>query len=419
MGLAVIFGLLYFAQGIAEPTEGLIAQPVRSLLMSWNYSAEVVGGFAATMSLPWNIKPLFGLLSDFVPLFGQRRKSWLLLSTSAAVCGLLLLFVFPPRPGSYGWLLIWLLVPTVGVAMSDVVIDALMVEKGQPLGITGQLQSAQWAATYTAMIITGSLGGWLAQHQLQSVGFLICALILLPTVALVAMFVSEPPRPKEPTSRRQEWQELIQTVRSPAILAIGSFLLLLNFNPFSVAVLHSYMTQELHWDDQFYGHTVSLQAVAAVIASLAYGGYCRRISLRWLVHLAIAQGILATAAYWLMVNRPMAILVSLCVGFSYMTATLVQLDLAARICPAKVAATVFASLMAITNIGLSLSYALGGHLYDYFAKHWGRSVSFDLLVGIGAITTASCWLLSPILVRQLSRADAVIAVAPTDSPRIV
>ena len=403
VGLAVVFGLLYFAQGIAEPTEGLIAQPVRSLLMNWNYSAESIGRFAFLVALPWSIKPLFGLLSDFVPLFGQRRKSWLLLSTSAASLGLLLLFWHPPQEKSYAWLLLWLLVPTVGVALSDVVIDALMVEKGQPLGITGQLQSVQWACMYAAMIITGSLGGLLAQHEMQTVGFLICGLTLLLSTLLVAIFVREPPHPAPRPSAAEELKELIRTVRNPAMLAMGAFLLLLNFNPFSVAVLQSYMTQELHWDEQFYGHAVSLQAAAAVVASIAYGSYCRRISIGWLVHLGIALGVLATAAYWLMWDRQIAVAVSLCVGFSYTTATLVQMDLAARICPPQVSATVFASLMAITNIGISVSYVVGGSMYDYLVAAWNRTLAFQILVGIGAATTAMCWMLSPILIRSVNR----------------
>lgn len=412
VGLAVVFGLLYFVQGIAEPTEGLIAQPVRSLLMRWNFSADSIGRFAFLIALPWSIKPLFGLLSDFVPLCGRRRKSWLLLSTSAAGLGLLALFLNPPQANSYSWLLVWLLIPTVGVALSDVVIDALMVETGQPLGITGQLQSVQWACMYAAMILTGSLGGWLAQHEMQTFGFLICAVTLLSSVALVGIYVREPVRPEAQTSAASEFKELIRTVRNPAMLAMGCFLLLLNFNPFSVAVLQSHMTQVLNWEDQFYGHTVSLQAAAAVVASVAYGSYCRRLSIRWLVNWGIVLGVLATAAYWLMWDRNFAIAVSLCVGFSYTTATLVQMDLAARLCPPQISATVFASLMAITNIGISVSYVVGGYLYENLAAVWNRTIAFQILVGTGALTTAMCWLLSPTIVRSIpdegqpSRADS-------------
>jgi hypothetical protein len=33
------------------------------------------------------IKPLYGLLTDFIPLFGYRRKSYLLLMAGLAVAG--------------------------------------------------------------------------------------------------------------------------------------------------------------------------------------------------------------------------------------------------------------------------------------------------------------------------------------------
>jgi hypothetical protein len=44
-----------------------------------------------------------------------------------------------------------------------------------------------------------------------------------------------------------------------------------------------------------------------------------------------------------------------------MTATLIQLDLAARSCPPEAAGTVFATLMALENFAASLSTWLGGH----------------------------------------------------------
>ena len=87
-GLVLLFGAMYFVQGIAEPTEGLIAQPVRSLLKSWGYSAAGIAGFGALLALPWSLKPLYGLLTDFVPINGTRRRSYLLLTSAASVLGL-------------------------------------------------------------------------------------------------------------------------------------------------------------------------------------------------------------------------------------------------------------------------------------------------------------------------------------------
>ena len=172
IGLAVLFGAMYFVQGIAEPTEGLIAQPVRSLLKSWNYSATAIAGFGALLAVPWMIKPLYGLLTDFVPLAGTRRRSYLLVTSGAATAGLFALYLSDLPTGAYSLLLVLLLVPTIGVAFSDVVVDALMIEKGQPRGLTGQLQSIQWGAMYGGGMIAALVGGWLSHHELQREGFL-------------------------------------------------------------------------------------------------------------------------------------------------------------------------------------------------------------------------------------------------------
>lgn len=150
---------MYFVQGVAEPTEGLIAQPVRSLLKSWGYSAAAIAGFGALLAFPWWIKPIYGLLSDFVPIGRTRRRSYLLLTSAATVLSLGYLYVLPLPHGAYLQLLLLLLIPTVGVAFSDVVVDALMVEKGQPRGLTGLLQSVQWAALYGGSKAAGMSGG--------------------------------------------------------------------------------------------------------------------------------------------------------------------------------------------------------------------------------------------------------------------
>ena len=35
LGLGALFCLFYFVQGIIEPTEGLLSQPIKSLLRNW------------------------------------------------------------------------------------------------------------------------------------------------------------------------------------------------------------------------------------------------------------------------------------------------------------------------------------------------------------------------------------------------
>ena len=125
----------------------------------------------ALLAIPWSIKPIFGLLSDFVPLLGSRRRNYLLLANGMAAISLLLLALVPLSPENR-WLIFALLMPTtVGIALGDVIVDALMVEKGQALGLTGRFQSIQWAAANAALLLAAVLGGYIAETQLQSLAF--------------------------------------------------------------------------------------------------------------------------------------------------------------------------------------------------------------------------------------------------------
>ena len=52
-----------------------------------------------------------------------------------------------------------------GLAFTDVLADALMVENGREHGLTGAFQSVQWAAIYVSSILVGLIGGWFAQRR--------------------------------------------------------------------------------------------------------------------------------------------------------------------------------------------------------------------------------------------------------------
>ena len=76
--LLILFGSLYFVQGIIEPTACLPAQPVQTELRGWGFSAGPIGYFFGIIGIAWSIKPLFGVISDFFPLGGYRRRRGLL-----------------------------------------------------------------------------------------------------------------------------------------------------------------------------------------------------------------------------------------------------------------------------------------------------------------------------------------------------
>ena len=413
IALGSLFGLLYFVQGIVEPTDGLLSQPIKSLLRNWGYSAAATAWFISVLSVAWAIKPLYGLLTDFVPLAGSRRRSYLLLTTAVASASLMAVYLLP-LSSERAVLLLFLLLPTaVAIAFSDVVIDAMMIAAGQPRGMTGRLQSIQWTCMYAATIVTGVAGGALSQWGMQQAGFLFaglaCGVSLLAVWFLVRehrQTVDACARPRQLDAMRQATPrarpsraiaEMWRTFREPSILAIGVFLFLWNFNPFSSTVLYYYSTEALHFSEQFVGSLTSWHAVGLLTGSVIYGVICRRIPVRLLIHGSIAAGILATIAYWGYRDATSGVVISLLVGVIYAIGSLIQLDLAARVCRVEAAGTTFALLMSLTNLSTALAQGVGGTIYESMAVHWGYASAFQILVGAGALFTAACWLLMPIL----------------------
>jgi MFS family permease len=397
--LLALFATLYFVQGIVEPTAGLPVQPMQNRLEDWGRTPTQVGDFLFVIGLPWSFKLLFGLISDFLPIRGYRRFPYLVLSTAAGGVAFIWMSGLWSDPANERPLT-WLLFATcVAIAMADVVIDGLAVETGQPLGLTGQMQSVQWGALSVAQMLGGVLTGFVSQHGLLKPAFLGCGLLSFMSLVVVLIVVREPRHARQPSDNlRQAWQQLKSGRKLVILVSVGLYLFLWNFNPFSSNVLQHYSTEVLGLSEQFYGNLSSIQGFTQVVACFAYFFVCRRIPFHWLVHASIACGILATLCYWPMHDARSAVVASLVFGLTYQTATLIQLDLAARVCPLASAATIFALLMAISNTGMTASFGVGGRWYDALTEQFGsRHIAFDALVAIGALFTAGCWLLVPVM----------------------
>src|SRR6476659_8987786 len=395
-GAYIFFAALYFVQSVGDPTSGLIAQPVRSLLRSWGESPAALGALMALLAVPWTIKPAFGLLSDFVPLLGSRRRNYLLLANGMAAASLLLLAFIPIEPGSL-WLLFALLLPTtMAIALGDVIVDALMVEKGQPLGLTGRFQSIQWAAANVALLLTGVLGGYVAEERAQSLGFAFCGVLWLFAFAVAWRYSGDHEDAHlDAASLSETGAALMGVLRDKLFLAVCALLTLWSFNPVWGSVLYVHMTEDLGFSEQDFGNVTSAFFLGSLLGSVGYGIYCRSVRLSMLLHLSILAAIISNAVYWQLGSLTSAYLVSVIAGAAYMTGTLIQLDLTARIIPAKAAATVFAIVMAGTNFAGSGSDAFGGWLFEVAKAFYGRATAFRLVVAVSVAAAVSCWLLVP------------------------
>jgi predicted MFS family arabinose efflux permease len=384
--LVVFFATVYAVQGVAEPQAGLATQPLFFLLKEeMGLSVSGTATFFALIGVAWTVKPLYGLLSDAVPLLGYRRRSYLLVTTAMASLGWLTLAVLPAYP--WGAMLAILGLTGLGFAFTDVLCDAVMVEEGKARGLTGRFQSIQWAAIYGASLLAGVGGGYLSAHVAYGRAFLLVALFPALSFAASAWAVREPRRHFDRATARETVAALGMGARSGPLWRAAAFIFLWNFSPSFGVPLDYHMVDVLGITKIQLGLLESLGSGAAMVGALAFGRYASRVGLRTLLNGAVAISVGGTLAYYGLVGWWSAVGLTVAVSFVSAIATLATLDLAARAVPSHAEGTFFAALMSVSNLGSSGGEWLGGQLYDLIGLSW--------LIAVSAAATAACWLLVP------------------------
>lgn len=382
--LALLFAWVYFAQGMwALPDLSLTFL----LKEKFSFSPADVATFFTIATIPWYIKPLYGLLSDFLPIWRYRRKSYFILATLlAALAGLSL---GNSAMGTYQLTLALFTVMALGFAFADVLADALMVENGQALGITGSLQAVQWGAMYGALMIVGVAGGYLAQHTPLNIAFRLTAIFPAVTFLMIFWAVRETRRGSDPEVFRRTWRSVRGGIGSTRLWVVAGFIFFFNFSPsFGPSIVY-YMTDELIFSKFFIGALDSISAASGIVGALLYFLYSKSFRLRTIINWSIGFGVVGTLAYFGLVGHISAVVIYLIFGSVGLIAQLAFLDLAARACPKEAEGTFFALLMSVFNLGVKGSAIVGGWLYTTVGYHW--------LVVISAIFTAAAWLLVPLV----------------------
>ena len=400
--LALLFGVVYFAQGMFY----LPDQAIVIAFKDRGLKPDQVAYFFLLTAIPWFIKPLYGLTSDFVPLFGRRRKSWLLLSSSMAcvmafIAGL-------DSAYSYWALAILYTAMGVGVAFTDVLTDALMVERGKPLGLTGPFQSVQWAAVTSASIVVGIVGGRFAEQRDLQAAFMVAALAPMVVLLMTAVLVREAPARVDRAAFHATWRAVRLGLGGRSVWLVAGFIFLFDFSPSFGPAFLFYQTDALGFSQQFIGILNAVSSVASVIGALMYVPLSRGMPLRRVINFAIGLAVLSTLGYLLYRGQTAAIVIHVIWGCTGMITQLAFLDLAAKACPQRVEATFFALLMSIVNLGTQASQSVGAYLYTVLGE---GARAYNLLVLISTATTALIWLLVPLVrIERIEAAARVVTV---------
>jgi folate/biopterin transporter len=393
--------LVYFVQGIL----GLARLAVSFFLKDeLHLGPAEVSALMGVVAIPWMVKPLFGFISDGLPILGYRRRPYLFLSGLLGVASWVALATVVHTAWAAT---LAITLGSLSVALSDVIADSIVVERarGESVSAAGSLQSLSWGSSALGGLITAYFSGSLLQQFDTHTIFLITASFPL-IVSGVAWMILESPLTEKPdwSAMRQQLGQLKQAITQKSIWMPTAFLFLWQAMPASESAFFYFTTNELHFEPEFLGRVRLVTSLASLVGIWIFQRFLKAVPFRvifgWSTVISAILGmsmlILVTHA-----NRSLGIDDkwfslgdSLILTVMGQIAFMPVLVLAARLCPPGVEATLFALLMSVVNLAGLVSYEFGALL-----THWlgVTETNFDQLWLLVLITNLSTVLPLPLL----------------------
>ncbi|WP_267383639.1 folate/biopterin family MFS transporter [Cyanobacterium sp. uoEpiScrs1] len=407
-----LWGILtvYFVQGILSLARLAISFFLKENLGLPPAQMSALTGIAA---LPWVIKPVFGFISDSLPIFGYRRRPYLILS------GVL---------GSFAWLMLgtivdnlWsatvsLLLVSVSIAISDVIVDSLVVERArkESLGQVGSLQSLTWGTSALGGVITAYLSGWLLQRLSSQTIFIITAIFPL-IVVMVAGLITEKSVNQNCVNKissrkpsvKQQLQELWKAFKQKSILFPVVFIFIWQATPNAESAFFFFITNELGFGPEFLGLVRLVTSLATLVGIGIYYKFLKTVSFQRILGCGILiSSSLGMTMLLLVTHTNRVIGISdrwFSLGDSLVLTVMGEITfmpilvLSTRLCPKGIEATLFALLMSILNLSGLVSHELGALLTKWLGITQTNFDSLWLLVIITNLSTLLplpflCWL---------------------------
>lgn len=351
--------LVYAVQGILGISRLAVSFFLKDELALSPAEVAALMGIAA---LPWVIKPVFGFISDGLPIFGYRRRPYLILSGLLGVgAWLSLANLVHTAAGAT----LAIAITSLSVAFSDVIVDSLIVERArdESVGKAGSLQALCWGASAVGGLLTAYFSGLLLQHfSTRTVFALTAAFPLL--VSAAALWISEEPVTLADGNRqtvvKDQMQQLWQALTQKEIWMPTLFLFLWQCTPTAESAFFYFSTNELGFTPEFLGRVRLVTSLASLLGVWLFQRFLKTIPFRQIfIWTTLLSSLLGLTALLLVTHTNRSLGIDdhwFALGDSLILTVMGQLTfmpvlvLAARLCPPGIEATLFAMLMSVLNL---------------------------------------------------------------------
>jgi MFS family permease len=374
--IVIIVGVL--ATTLAQ-TQMLGRLPLQNLLKNeLNASRDANAAFFFWAGLAWYFKPFAGIFTDAFPVFGSRRKSYILAGTILAVVSW---FALAVTPHEYGKLLAVSIVINAFMVIASTVVGGYMVEVAQATSGSGRLTAIRQFVAQCCYILVGPTAGFLASIAFGWTAGA-CGVIMFLLVPATILYLHEKPvRLSSQELLGNARKQLVKIATARTMWSAAGLMLLFYLAPGFYTAIFYKQQNELHLTTQWQGNLQMITGVTGVIAAIGYGFLCRRYNLRRLLIWCMLAGSLANLGYLFYTSFTRAVIVDGFNGFGYTLAELALMDLAVRATPSGSEGLGFALMMSVRNLALFSTDWFGAKMLD------ANILSFNTLVMANSATT--------------------------------
>lgn len=325
--------------------------PLKNLLKNELHEGKsATAAFFFWLGIAWYCKPFFGIFIDAFPLFGTRRKSYILIGSVLSVAIFIGLIFTPHR---YLPLLTMCIAVNVFMVITSTAVGGYMTEKAQALRASGGFASIFQVAYQMAGVIGGPLGGVLAAVAFGWTNLASAAIMLLPIPAALFFLKEKKIQVNSQQLLGDARKQLAKIAQAKTMWAAAGFSFLFYFAPGIQTALFYRQQDVLHMSTAQQGLVLFLNGGFAMLTAAIYGTWAaRRWPLRRLLFWCILAGAAAQFCYVFYDSKPEAYVIESLWGLGWAAADMSLTDLYLRATPAGSEALGFSLMVSVRNLTL-------------------------------------------------------------------
>ncbi len=377
----LFFILVYFLQGI----KGLPSQPLYYLMReTWKLPVSTIAYIGALTTIPWIIKPLYGLISDLFPIRRKRTKYYLLFNYCSMTILGIIIWIFGLNLVT---LIITNLLFALFIASSDVFCDSVMCQYEKKYNMQGKLIVCQWSSIEIAALITSLGGAYIAKYFDYKLAYGLYSIFpFIMFIYLLKYFKEEDTLPKQ---RPEVLKNIKKALKHKQLWLSLAFLFYFYLSPSFGIPLMVKMREVLHIDKMFIGVLGMTGTIFGLLGYILYFFKFHKFNLKKMLYFTVIFSFISSLFYLYIPNQWILLIYNIIFGTIGAILHIVILTYCAKITPDGAEGFTYAGITSILNAGSMGSSALGGFLYP--------RVGYNNLVLISAFATLACIFFMPYL----------------------